>query len=146
MIRVIDMDEVEKLSELGTLFFKRLELPGSFNRGVFCENWRRLIAQNMGFILCRFNGGEPVEALGVIQYPDVFSGNQTACNMFWFYKEEPKGLEGGALYGELESYCRNRNIKILFIGVLCNERITKVGGFLLKSGYQLTEMQYRKEL
>jgi len=141
------MDEVEKFAQLGKWFFERLGLPGKFNIEVFCQTWKRLIETNTGYVIGRFDwDGNPVEALGAIEYPDVFYGTKTACNMFWFFLEEPKGLEAGMLYRDLEILCKERDVKVLFIGVLCNERLSKVGGFLLKSGYQLTEMQYRKEL
>jgi hypothetical protein len=147
MIRAVAITEIEKFSELGRWFHERLYLPGKFNQEVFCGNWRKLIDSKAGFILGRFDGDEvPVEAIGVIQFPDVFSGEQTACTMFWFYIEEPKGLEAGALYRELELDCKKRGVKHLFVGVLCNERLAKVGGALLKGGYYLAEMQYRKAL
>jgi len=147
MIRAVTLLEVDKFADLGRWFHETIGLPGTFNSEVFISNWRKLIGGNMGFILGRFNEDEnPVEAIGVIEYPDVFSGVRTACNMFWFYIEEPKGLEAGALYRALELDCQTRGIKQLFVGVLCNERLAKVGGFLIKSGYHLAEMQYRKEL
>jgi hypothetical protein len=147
MIRAISIEEVEKFSELGRWFYERMELTGTFNKEVFCQNWRKLIGGGAGFILGRFDEDDnPQECLGVIEYPDVFSGEPTACNMFWFYLEEPKGLEAGMLYRALEFDCVQRKIKHLHIGVLCNDRLARVGGFLLKSGYQLSEMQYRKDL
>jgi hypothetical protein len=147
MIRAITIEEVHKFAELGKWFYERLELQGKFNFEVFCQNWRKLIGMKTGFILGRFDEDDnPVEALGVIEYPDVFSGEPTACNMFWFYLQEPQGLEAGMLYRALEFDCVQRKIKHLYIAVLCNERLAKVGGFLLKSGYQLSEMQYRKAL
>jgi len=147
MILHVGITEVEKFSDLGKWFHERLELPGRFNQEVFCGNWRNLIKTGAGFILGRFDeDGAPVEAIGVIQFPDVFSGEMTACTMFWFYIEEPKGLEAGALYQALELDCIGRGVKHLFVGVLCNERLAKVGGVLLKGGYYLAEMQYRKAL
>lgn len=146
MIRVITIEEVQKFAELGQWFFERLELPGRFNQSVFCENWRRLIGQNIGFILGRFDEEQPQEAIGSIIYPDVFGGDLIASSVFWFYLEEPKGLEAGLLHEAWECFCKVRGAKQLARSALCNERLAKVGGFLLKSGYQLTSMQYTKEL
>ena len=147
MIRAVTILEVDKFAELGRWFFERMELPGRFNVEVFCQNWRKLIGQNMGFILGRFDEDDnPVEAIGVVQFPDVFVGEPVATALFWFYLEEPKGLEAGTLYRALEFDCVQRGIKQLWIGVLCNERLAKVGGFLIKNGYTLSEMQYRKAL
>lgn len=147
MIRACTIDEVAKFADLGAWFFGTLQLPGQFNKEVFCQNWLKLIGNEMGFILGRFNGeSTPQEAIGTIIYPDVFTGELTAVTTFWFYIEEPKGLEAGLLHEAWECVCKARGVKVLSRGVLCNERIAKVGGFLLKAGYQLTEMQYRKEI
>lgn len=147
MIRIVNLLEVEKFASLGKWFFESLQLPGKFDAATFCHYWRSLMASGSGFILGRFDQDHvPVEAIGTILFPDVFSGESSACTMFWFYVEEPKGLEAGVLDKAWEQECRDRDIKHLFRGVLCNERIAKVGGYLLKSGYHLAEMQYRKDL
>jgi hypothetical protein len=147
MIRAVTILEVDKFAELGRWFFERLELPGKFNMEIFCQNWRKLIGQNMGFILGRFDEDEnPQEAIGTVLWPDVHSGDLTACTTFWFYLEEPKGLEAGMLHEAWECYCKAREVKQLARGALCNERLAKVGGFLIKAGYHLDEMIYRKEI
>lgn len=146
MIRAVEPSELHAFAELGRKFFEQLGLPGEFNHDSFCSTWNRLIASGTGFILARFKESQPAEALGVILHPDVFSGALTACTAFWFFSEEPKGLEAGLLHNALEFDCRHLKVARLHVGALCDNRLPKVGGYLLKNGYQLVEMTYRKEL
>lgn len=146
MIRAIFPSELTSFAELGRRFFKQLGLPGEFNHDSFCSTWKKLIDAGTGFILARFKNDQPVEALGIILHPDVFSGALTACTAFWFFSEEPKGLEAGMLYNALELDCRHLRVARLNVGALCDSRLPKVGGHLLKNGYQLVEMTYRKEI
>lgn len=146
MIRTIEPKELPSFSELGRAFFDKLDLPGEFNADAFCSTWSTLIAAETGFILARFADDVPHEAIGVIIHPDVFSGEPTACTAFWFFREEPRGLEAGLLYDKLEFYCLRLKLKRIYVGALCNDRLPKVGGHLLRNGYKLVEMFYRKEL
>ncbi len=146
MIRAITIEEVHKFAELGRWFFERMEMPGKFNTEVFCDNWQKLISRDFGFILGRFDGDQPVEAMGTIIFPDMLGGELIANSAFWFYLEEPKGLEAGLLHEAWECVCKARGAKELGRSALCNERLAKVGGFLLKAGYRLTSMQYTKKI
>ena len=146
MIRAVEISELPQFAELGRQFFQKLGLPGSFNVHSFCSVWNILISAGKGFILARFTDNLPKEAIGVIVHPDSKTGEPTACTDFWFFEEEPRGLEAGLLYDAIEFTCRNMNLKRLLIEVLCDERLPKVGGYLLKKEYKLTGMVYRKDL
>lgn len=146
MIRAVETSELPVFAELGRKFFQQLGLPGDFNADSFCSVWNNLMAAGTGFITARFTDNKPVEALGVVLHPDVFSGALVACTAFWFFSEEPKGLEAGLLHDALEFDCRHMKVERLHVGLLCDERQTKVGGYLLRKGYRLVEMTYRKDL
>lgn len=146
MIRAIEAKELPQFAELGRAFFKFLELPGEFNADSFCSVWNKLIASGAGFIISRYKENVPQEAIGVIIHPDVYTGDPTACTAFWFFSEEPKGLEAGLLHDALEFDCRHMKLKYLLTGALCDSRLPRVGGYLLRNGYKLVEMFYRKEL
>ena len=148
MIRAINLLEVDKFAALGRWFHESVLCEGPFNTSSFCTHWRAMISSGVAFILGRFDEVDesPREAIGTVLYPDVASGEMTAATAFWFYVEEPKGLEAGLLYEAWEKECRARNAKVAFTVALCNERLHRVGSFLMKSGYSLFAMQYRKEL
>lgn len=144
MIRLIEHDELPALADLGAAFFRGLNLPGQFERQVFVNYWYKLISTGAGFIIGRFMENDPVEAIGAVVYPDMQTGELSSCTTFWYVTTNNGGLAVGFLEAALRRHWESIGVKQKFISILCNERLDKVSGFLLRSGYRLAEMQFRK--
>jgi len=145
VIRLVEHEELDTLAGLGAEFFDKLNLPGKFDRHVFIEYWAKLISSNAGFIIGRFIEDDPVEAIGAVVYPDMQTGELTSCTTFW-YVTAGAGLAAGMLEAALRSHWQFLGVRHCFVSVLCNERLDNVSGFLIRSGYRLAEMQFRKEI
>lgn len=145
MIRTIEPDELPTFADMGAAFFRTLDLPGEFKHDVFVDCWRKLIASGAGFILGRFIEDEPMEAIGAVVFPDMQTGEKTSCTTFWYVMPNA-GLAVGLLADALKTHWKTLGVKHGFVSVLCNERLDKVSGFLLRSGYRLAEMQFRKDI
>lgn len=145
MIRLIEINELSLFADMAAAFFAKVNLPGIFNHDVFLDYWKRLIQSNNGFILGRFVEEDPVEAIGAVVYPDMYTGALTSVTAFW-YATSSAGLAVGFLEDALRKHWKAIGITHCFVSVLCNERLDKVSGYLVRSGYRLAEMQFRKTL
>lgn len=145
MIRVANLDDLNRCIPAARNFFESSGRAG-FNPEAFIKAWTLLIGEDAGFILGRFDSDEPREVIGIMCYPDPFTGNNTAQVGFWFVSAEFGGLEGGMLFNSLLLELQRREVSSLFFAAQHNQRMHKVTNFLDRYGFDSVETVYRKDL
>lgn len=145
MIRLLQVDELEKVTDLAQWYFYQCKIPGSFSKECFVKTWKNFIQTNVGLIIARLGDTGPVEAIGVLIYPDPNDGMLVASVVFWYVLQEDS-LAKGLLYAKLEQHLRGMEIKRIYTTSLLNHRHDRVSSFLIHAGFSPFEVHFGKEL
>lgn len=145
MIRVANIDDLNNCIDAARAFFESMNRSG-FNPEAFTQLWTAIIEQDTGFILARFDGPTPSESLGILIYPDPFTGLKSASVAFWHVDGRSRGLEGGLLFNSLLTELDIRVVFYLYFAAQHNERMNKVTHFLARNQFEAIETVYRMEL
>lgn len=146
MIRPLTISDLKKWTKEASSFHYSLDLPGTFNPKAFLSIWKALIYNKRGFVMGRFVDDQPKECIGIMLYPDPFTGTLTAASVFWFVAVPASGLEAGYLHKAIEAECRKRRAVTLFIGIPERGDTVKAHEFLQSMHYSRAETNYRKDL
>lgn len=146
MIRTVNLDDIEQFANLANWFHKAAHSVDNFSKGAFVAGWTKILEAGCGFIVGRFLEGSPVEAIGVLLYPDLNTGEKSAGTAFWYFTDEPQGMGGGLLYNALLGELRARSVKSFYFSALMDARWKKVSAFLVSAGFLPVEVHYRKDL
>lgn len=87
MILQAQTTDLERISDLGGMFFKECDLPGEFCRDLFIETYTRLMALDLVEIWHALDGDKVIGAIGMLFTPNSVSGAMTAQEIFWFVSD-----------------------------------------------------------
>jgi len=146
MIRIANVDDLKQYVLAAKSFYESTGRT-KFNEEAFISSWTRVIGLGAGFVIGRFsNDGPPLEAIGVLLYPDPFEGTSCASTGFWYVNGNNNGLADGLLFVALMEELVRRGVGHFYFAVLHDERMHKVITFLDKGGFVAVETNYRKDL
>lgn len=147
MILGVTVDDLDNLDlNLGEDFFKEKGIPGSFNRKVFVETWKRLLNSNVAALWVTVHEGKITGSLGGLLFPDPNDGELVAQEMFWYVSEQSrKSLDGVRLMLNFESWAKVMGAKRIIMAALVNSDF-KIGELYLAKGYKPVETHYIKIL
>ena len=146
MIRLLTIDEIPKAAELGPLFYKEGNLPGSFIPETFIKNWENIFNNNIGFIIGMFDSkSKIIGLLGGIMSADFNDCTLYASEMFWFVKKENRG-RSISLLDAYEKEAINRGAKRCSMGLLVGLHPDGLGRIYERRGYSPVEKTYFKTL
>lgn len=114
----------------------------------YAESWRGFLNAGNGVILLLETAvGQVAGGLGGIVHPDLLSGKLNAVELFWYVKPEYRGGTWPVrLLREFEVWAATRGCdQVCMIHMECSMP-ARLKEFYLRSGYQLIETVYRKNL
>jgi len=107
--------------------------------------WERFFDSGIGVIYLAEENGGVIGGIGGIKYQEIFTGNLTAVEMFWFISEGKRGA-GIKLFKLYEQWAIDNGCKRIAMIYLPFSMPEKLERFYTLNGYRLLEMHYEKEL
>ena len=155
MIREAKAEEIVRLVPLGKLFMLETEQL-DFRPEVFVPNLEKILASGAGTVLVQteetrdgahvppFEEGETIiGALGWLEFPDLWSGERTAQELFWFVDPGRRG-RGMWLLKKFEKMAREHGCRRVIMTCLEDSMARDLNIFYLAFGYQPLERNYVK--
>lgn len=140
MIREATLEDLPEILRMGELFCHEAGLP--FDLSSVIETVRGLIESPSSAVFV----GDGAMA-GVLSYP-MFMDTSSLCaeELFWWVDEENRSTGiGGALVLKIEEWARTMGASRVLMSGLAGSP-AHVGSFYEKSGYELLEIKYFKEI
>ncbi len=92
MIKLLSRNELDACVQGGELFFREAGLPGEFKREVFIKRIGDLMEANVALVIgCFDHIGKIQGAIAFSVYEDIYTGDRTATEMWWFVLPEHRG-------------------------------------------------------
>lgn len=130
--------------EGGRLFLEEAKFPSPFNEKIFGQNWRLLIAADLGEVWAFMEGEKIAGAIGMAFLADPFMGTMTAFEHFWWvHPDHRKSLIGFDLWLKLEERAKERGAKRIAMVHLVSLNLQHI---FEKRGYKLAEQTFWKEI
>jgi hypothetical protein len=148
MLRPLKPDELVLCLRGGELFFKEGSLPGEFRPAAFIEKMSHLISIGVGTVIGAFDAAGTIQgAIAFSMYEDIYTGDKTATEMWWFVLPEHRGGSTAIrLLKEFERTAKSCGCKracMIHLTSLSSDRLSAV---YRNRGYQHIESCYAKSL
>jgi len=145
MVRPTTLDDLPEFIPLYYRFFEEGELSGKPDPHTFVGGVKRLI--DTGIVLSLVDDeGRVKGAIGGAIYDDYISGDVSCTEAFWFVGKEYRGTGGLRLLKEFEKEANARGASRIWMVHLLSLNSEKMERYYLRSGYELKEKFYLKEL
>lgn len=147
MIRALSLDELDhKIPSVGAAFFKEAGLPGVFNAHTYTRMWRGLYEAGTGIIYEAESDGKACGWIGGVVVPEHLTGESIGMETFWYALPEHRGLGAIKLLKRFEQWVKERGANRLWMVHLTKINPDKMACFYKRSGYDLLEHFYMKNL
>lgn len=144
MVRLTTASDIPDIIPLYYKFFEEGQLSGKPNPMTFREGLKKLM--DTGIVLSLVNEGKVVGTIGAAVYDDFITGDVSCLEAFWYVDPEHRGVGGLKLFKRLEEEAKFRGAQRLWMMHLLSLNSDKMERYYLKSGYELKEKVYLKEL
>jgi len=113
MLRPLEPHELNLCLRGGELFFNEGALPGAFNPHAFIEKMSHLIKLDVASVIGAFDKHGTIQgAIAFSVYDDIYTGEKTATEMWWFVLPEHRvGATAMRLLREFERNAKERGCK-----------------------------------
>ena len=145
MIRPATPDDLHALEPLALEFYASSAHLGRFSIDAFTGFWRAYLKAGVGVVFVLETAGRIVGAIGGLIYPEPYSGQLVATEMFWFVSMEHRG-GGVALYRAFEGWARGRGCEAIRMVYLADSMPEKLRDFYSRLGFQEIETHWQKPL
>lgn len=142
-IRLIAVDEVQHLVEMGEMFFRESKLPGTWNPDHFVTAWKHGIAAGYMFCVVVEQDGKFVAAIGATLGVCANTGDIMCGENFWFSKPEFRGRAKPLLMA-YEFEAKKRGAKRIYMMCLESLRPEVLGKLYQRLGYKPVERCFWK--
>jgi len=109
------------------------------------RHWVNFIQNGIGVIILAEEDGVVIGGIGGLKYPELFTGNLTAVETFWYTLEGKRGV-GIKLFKLFEEWAKENDCRRIAMIYLPFSMPDKLDRFYTKNGYKLLEMHYEKEI
>ena len=144
-IRIMAVEEIERLYPIADSFFKASEFSSDFNPEHFKARWTAFISNGYGVIFVIEKNEEVVGCLGALKYSDPNNGKIMATEMFWFVLPEHRG-KGTLLLDAFEIWAHREGCQSLIMVYLTDSMPEKVKNIYENRGFRPMEVHYVKEV
>lgn len=145
MIRQAIIEDLPRLHECAKEFYASSEFLERFELGRFTSNWAQWIAAGLGAVFIAEEKGEVLGTIGGLMYPDPYSGDRIATEMFWIVRKEKRG-PGLKLYRAFEAWARANHCDQIRMVHLLDSMPEKLERVYTHLGYKAAEVVYTKGL
>lgn len=148
MVKLLSRNELTECVKGGELFFKEGGLPGEFKPDVFVQKIGDLIDANVAMVIGCFNHTGAIQgAIAFSVYEDIYTGDRTATEMWWFVLPEHRGGSVAmrlirAFEKSAQRLCCKR-VCMVHLAALQEDRLSLLYQTL---GYKLIECCYAKTI
>ena len=146
ILRQVETAELPKLTECFAEFCRATRFVRGFDMGRFAALWSGLLESKAGVVFGLFDeAGEIQGMLGGLAYPEPYSAELLATEMFWFVRAEERG-GGIRLYRAFEQWAREMGcsqIRMVHLLDSMPERLEKV---YRRWGFKAAEVHYVRDL
>ena len=145
LVTQLGIDDLDNLVDLAEEFYSSSEFLKGFDKEVSRKSWTNFIAGGTGAIFAIKEGDAFHGMLGVVKFPDINTGDMTACEMFWFVSEKHRG-KGLLLVSAFEEWAKEEGCRKVAIGHLADSMPDSLEKLYVRMGYTLSEKTYIKEV
>jgi GNAT superfamily N-acetyltransferase len=140
------MHDLSKLQNCAQRFYASSRFLTKFDMARFVKIWAGLLESESGVIfLLLDNGQNAVGALGGVAYPDIYSGEMIASEMYWFVMPEYRG-GGIRLYRAFEEWAKEQECLQVRMVHLLDSMPEKLERVYRHFGFTPAEVHYVKDL
>jgi GNAT superfamily N-acetyltransferase len=137
--------DLPKILECSLEYTQAMPNNVKLNPDHLISSWERLLDLGIGVIYLAEENGEVIGGIGGVRHAELFTGNMTAVEMFWYMKEGKRGT-GIKLFKMFEQWAKDNQCARVAMIYLPFSMPEKLDRFYTKNGYTLLEMHYEKEL
>lgn len=145
MIRLATIEDLPKIEPLAKQFYSDSRYLQDFSIEIFVENWKKIIAGDIGVIFIIVESDKIVGILGGMKYPDINSGRLVATELFWYVDKEHRG-RGGELLRLFEGWAKGMGCKKIIMVHMADLMPDKLKTIYKRKGYTEMEVHYVKEV
>ncbi len=107
--------------------------------------WQRYLQAGVGVVFLLEQAGQIVGAIGGLVYPEPYSGELVASEMFWFVRPDCRG-SGMKLYFVFEEWARERGCDAIRMVHLSDSMPAKLRYVYARLGFEEVETHFSKPL
>jgi GNAT superfamily N-acetyltransferase len=144
-VRILQVNEIEKLYPIADAFFSASEFLKAFNRDHFKQQWSAFINSGYGVIFVVEKEKEVVGCLGGLKFSDPNTGKMIASELFWFVLPDYRG-NGSLLLEAFELWAHQEGCSSIIMVYLTDSMPNKVRSIYESRGYKAMEIHYIKEV
>ena len=148
MTRLLERSELPMCVRGGGLFFKESQLTLEFKPDVFLDRIGGLLDAGVAGVIGSFDSDGTIQgALAFSLYDDIYTGDKTATEMWWFVLPEHRG--GSVAMRLIRSFEKLAALKgckricMIHLAALQKDRLSELYQAM---GYQLIECCYSKPI
>lgn len=145
MIRPATTADLAALEPLAREFYASSRHLGRFDMDRFTQFWGTYLKAGIGAVFVLDEGRGIAGTIGGVLFPEPYSGELVATEMFWFVSSGSRG-GGVALYRAFERWARERGCTALRMVHLSDSMPEKLRDFYSRLGFQEIETHYSKPL
>lgn len=139
------VDDLPGVEACADEFYGSSQFLKDFDLDRFCKLWKGLIETDCGVIFFLKKEGQWIGAIGGICFQEIYSGQTTALEMFWFIRDGQRG-SGIRLYKELEGWARDKGCSEMRMVHLLDSMPEKLEKVYKHFDFKPAEVHYVKEL
>lgn len=141
------IDDLLKIEACAAEFYASSQFLNGFSLHRFCNLWADLLERGAGVIFAfDDDAGHWAGMLGGILHEDIYSGINTASEMFWYVREGYRGTRGMRLYREFERWAICSGCRKIVMVHLCDSMPEKLDRVYRGLGFLPAEVHYVKSL
>jgi len=145
MVRPTTLDDLPEIIPLYYQFFEEGELSGKPDPHTFVGGVKKLM--DTGIVLSLVDDDGRVRGtIGGAIYDDYISGDISCTEAFWFVDKKHRGTGGLKLFKLFEKEAKAKGASRIWMVHLLSLNSEKMERYYLRSGYELKEKFYLKEL
>lgn len=144
MVRQTTLRDLPEIITLYHKFFKEGKLSGKPNPSSFKEGVVKLM--DTGVALSLVEEGAVRGTMAGAIYDDFITGDVSCFEAFWYVDPDHRGMGGLKLFSRFEQEAKFRGAKRIWMIHLLALNSEKMERYYIKSGYELKEKVYVKEL
>ena len=139
------IEDIELLYPIAANFYSSSKFLNGFMPVVFKQSWTTFLSSGLGVLFLLKNDNGIHGMLGGMKYPDPNSGELIATEFFWFVNPEKRG-QGLKLLKAFESWAKEQECKKIIMVHLADLMPDRIKQIYEKSGYEMLETHYVKEV
>lgn len=139
------IQDLPKVETCAREFYSSSQFLKGFDLERFCKLWTGLIESDCGVIFSLQSNAQWIGAIGGLTFQEIYSGQMTALEMFWFVRPGHRG-QGIKLYRELEAWAREKQCSEMRMVHLLDSMPEKLERVYRHFDFKPAEIHYTKEL